>query len=205
MASTTTEQAPAWQREGLVLPDALGPRTWDQLIEESVQLREAATVSGFTQTASHRDGSFCTPSQYLSTQGGPVLTTVLRNMDLLGLVREASGRPRLIPVRCGYNYYRVGAFMGLHRDSVKATITFTFALTEGLPPMGWAPQLREASSDELAALVASQDSYPAGHPVREVPFRQLSAFDGYNIPHWRPPLTQAGQQGVIGTFCYFAL
>lgn len=205
MASITPTYVEAWQSEGLVLPDALDPRTWDQIIDESVDRQQAAAVSGFTQTASHRDGSFCTPSQYLSVSGGPVLTAVHRNTDLLGLVREVTGRPRLIPVRCGYNYYRVGDFMGLHRDSVKATLTFTFALTEGLPPMGWAPKLREASSDDLAALVARLGPYPAGHPVREVPFRQLSAFDGYNIPHWRPPAARTGQQGVIGTFCYFDL
>jgi hypothetical protein len=194
-----------WRREGLLLENALTGGTWDRLIAESKTLRGKASQSGFTNTASHRDGSFCTPSRYLSVQGGPVLTAVSRNEQLVAQVREATGLARLIPVRCGYNYYRPGDFMGLHRDSVKATLTVTFALSEGLPSMGWAPGLADAGSDELAALVERAGPYPDGFGEREVPFCQLSAFDGYNIPHWRPPVTGPEQAGVLGTFCFFDL
>jgi hypothetical protein len=202
--SAPAEVARGWRREGLLLKDALTEGTWDRLIAESKALRGEASESGFTNTASHRDGSFCTPSQYLSVPGGPMLTAVSRNAELLALIREATELPRLIPVRCGYNYYRVGDYMGLHRDSVKATVTVTFALTEGLPPMGWAPDLADATGDDLAALVQRESYFPDG-AEREVPFCQLSAFDGYNIPHWRPLVDSPEAAGVLGTFCYFDL
>ncbi|MGW1675203.1 hypothetical protein [Streptomyces sp. NPDC002324] len=203
--SAPADAAQTWQREGLLFEDALTAGTWDRLIAESKQRRQEASESGFTNTASHRDGSFCTPSQYLSVPGGPVLTAVSRNPQLLAVIREATALPRLIPVRCGYNYYRPGDYMGLHRDSVKATLTVTFALTEGLPPMGWAPELADATGDDLAALVQRESRFPDGFTEREVPFCRLSAFDGYNIPHWRPLVTGPGQAGVLGTFCYFNL
>jgi len=203
--NTAVDVTSTWRREGLLLENALTDGTWERLIAESKRQRGEATPSGFTNTASHRDGSFCTPSRYLSVQGGPVLTAVSRNETLMALVRETTGLPRLIPVRCGFNYYRPEDFMGLHRDSVKATVTVTFALTEGLPPMGWAPALAEAGSAELAELVEHAGAYPDGFEEREVPFCQLSAFDGYNIPHWRPPVTGPQEAGVLGTFCYFDL
>lgn len=203
--SAPADVASTWRREGLVLEDALTDRTWDRLIAEAKTRRGEASESGFTNTATHRDGSFCTPSQYLSVPGGDMLTAVSRNEQLLALVREATGLPRLIPVRSGYNYYRPGDYMGLHRDSVKATLTITFALTEGLPPMGWAPDLADATGDDLAALVEQEGRFPDGFAEREVPFCQLTAFDGYNIPHWRPPVASAEHAGVLGTFCYFNL
>ncbi|MFE2684451.1 hypothetical protein [Streptomyces mirabilis] len=203
--SAPADAVRAWQREGLLFEDALTGGTWDRLIAEAKALRGEASESGFTNTAAHRDGSFCTPSRYLSVKGGPMLTAVSRDTELLALVREATALPRLIPVRCGYNYYRPGDYMGLHRDSVKATITVTFALSEGLPPMGWAPDLADTGGDDLAALVQREGCFPDGFAEREVPFCQLSAFDGYNIPHWRPLVTGPEQAGVLGTFCFFNL
>jgi hypothetical protein len=193
-----------WIDVGLVeLGDTLDTATWEALTAEARASYGVARIDGFSNTASHRDGSFASPSLCARNPGGPVFGEILRSREILRAVRAATGLTRLIPVRCGFNFYRAGDYMGLHRDSVKASVTITFALTPGLSPMHWAPSLRRATNGELGELVKARTSFPDGFPEMPVDYRYMKAFDGYNIPHWRVPYE--GELGILGTLCYFDL
>ncbi|MET7422129.1 hypothetical protein [Dactylosporangium sp. NPDC005555] len=196
---------PSWAGDGFIdLPDVLSAEIWDRLTVEAEALQPTAAPGGFTNVAAHHDGSFCSPSRFRSCRGGPALTGVLRDLTLLHLVREVTGLPRLIPVRSGWVFYRSGDYMGVHRDSVKATVTISFTVTGALGPMSWAPSLRTVGNDVLGRLVAEYGPFPAdGFEAFEVPVRGLRGFDGYNTPHYRAPFE--GEVGILGNFCYFDL
>ncbi|HEX5493806.1 MAG TPA: hypothetical protein VFX70_04440 [Mycobacteriales bacterium] len=182
----------------------LSDETWEALLKEALALREEANSNGFEQVAAHRDGSFATPARFHSVQGGTVFRRLHRSIEFLEAVRRAVGMPRLIPVRCGYNYYGPGDYLGLHRDSVKATVTLNFAVTPNLDGLHWAPELRLASNDKLAATVAEDGIFPAkvGTSI-SMPHRTIVAFDGYNVPHWRKPFES--DLGLLANCCYFDL
>jgi hypothetical protein len=123
---------------------------------------------------------------------------------LVAAARAATGHTTLVPARYGYKYYRPGDFMAVHRDSVKCHgITISFPLSDSLGPMGWLPKQREATSEHVAAAVGAElfptdgQALPLGHGL-------FTGFDGYNIPHWRPPYT-GDAVGILGTICYLAL
>ncbi len=194
-----------WESEGHCdLGDLIDDQTWADLSEEAHDVRGGATEYGFSNVASHRDGSFSSPSRYAGHRGGPVFQAVLRSRDLLEDVRHRTGLSRLIPVRCGFNYYRQGDYMGLHRDSVKATVTICFGITSNLGSMWWAPELRRTSNDKLGELIAQEGIFPVDAGAAfEVGQRELRAFDGYNVPHWRNPF--AHDFGILANLCYFDL
>lgn len=194
-----------WDNRGYIeLGAVLEEPTWDELEAEASKLYEDAVLDGFSTTEECRDGSFRSPSRYASHRGGPAFQSVLRSRDFLETVRAATGLNRLIPVRCGYNYYRPGDFMAPHRDSIKATVTLSFGLTDNLGQMGWAPELRGAPNSQVAKLVAETAPLPPERPDgMNVPHRSIAAFDGYNIPHWRNLFEH--ELGVLGNFCYFEL
>jgi len=204
-AQAALAHRPTWSGGGFIdLPDVLSAEVWDRLAAEASTLQGSAIGGGFTNVAAHRDGSFCSPSRFRSCQGGPVLTSVLRDRTLLALVRDLTGLPRLIPVRSGWVFYGPGDHMGLHRDSVKATVTISFTVTQTLGPMLWAPSLRTTGNDALGRLVTEHGTFPAdGFEPFAVPVRGLRGFDGYNTPHYRAPFS--GELGVLGNFCYFDL
>jgi hypothetical protein len=190
--------------ESLEFPDELiSPEVWDQLEDEAKGFAGDARAEGFENIASHRDGSFATPSRFHVHSGGPVFNGLLQSRAMIRVVRELTGLPRLIPVRCAYNYYSDGDFMGIHRDSIKATLTITFSLTPGLPGMGWAPQLRKSPNKTLHELAAAKGIFPEGFHTMPVPYRGLRGFNGYNIPHWR--VEYKGNMGILGNMCYFDL
>jgi len=194
-----------WEERGCVeLGTAFEEKIWDSLVSEAGMLLVEATRNEFTTTGPLRDGSFRSPSGYSHHRGGAVFQSILRSREMLMMVRETTGLPRLVPVRCGFNFYRPGDFLGLHRDSVKATVTLTFGLTDNLGTMGWAPDLRHSSNDAVAKLIAKDDLFPKSRKAgMKIPYRSIDAFDGYNIPHWREPFEF--DLGILGNFCYFDL
>ena len=193
-----------WTERGKIdIGDILDENLWTEIETEARGLASQAQLLETRNVASHRDGSFASPSHFYGHGGGPLLVSVLRAPDMLNVVREASGLTRLVPVRCAYNFYRPGDYIGVHRDSVKSTVTVSFSLTPDLPAMGWAPTLREASSEALAAFVAQNGKLPVGQESLEIPYCAMVCFDGYNIPHWRP--TCEADLGILGTLSFFDL
>jgi hypothetical protein len=194
-----------WSDTGhLQLDYLIDESTWDALESEAQALHPHAHGDSLPSLRTFRDGSFCSPARFRSHKGGPAFQSVLRSRDVLGAIREATELPRLVPVRCGYNFYGPGDFLGPHRDSIKATVTVLIGLTDNLDRMGWAPQHRRSSNDDVVALISDDNLFGAlsedGMPIVR---RSAQAFDGYNIPHWRTPFTS--DLGILGTFCYFDL
>jgi hypothetical protein len=195
-----------WRTHGCAdAGDVLEPEIWDQLINEAAGFVPNSDPYVVTNTAAHRDGSFASPCHFGGHAGGAMLLAVLRSAEMLDLARSLAGMPRLIPVRCHYNFYNRGDYIGVHRDSVKSTVTFTFALTDNVPPMGWAPKLRESNNHELAQFVDDNGHLPEPGAAAELPvkFRGMTAFDGYNVPHWRN--TFDDDLGILGTLSFFEL
>ncbi|WP_369375376.1 hypothetical protein [Streptomyces sp. cg36] len=198
----------AWEETGTVLvPDALEPARFEELVKEAHDRIGLATPHVRDEMSAHRDGSFAAPFHCAFVPAGPVLEALAYDRTLWAAVREATGLPRLVPRGGAVVVYRKGDFQGVHFDSVRASVTIGVALTEGLPPMGWAPHLRDAHPDALALLCADQGLFPEGDAFQtlnhEFGSGSLRAFAGYNIPHWRPPYP--GELGLLATFSYLDL
>jgi hypothetical protein len=93
--------------------------------------------------------------------------------------------------------------MGLHRDAIQCTITFSFALTPNLEVMGWEPALRDLSSEELGERIGRDGFMPELRNGVSIEMHRLKGFDGHNIPHWRPYFVD--DLGILGTVCFFAV
>ncbi|MFG2668878.1 hypothetical protein ACGFY6_32150 [Streptomyces sp. NPDC048387] len=90
-----------------------------------------------------------------------MLEALAYDKALLMALREATGIPHPIPRGGAVVLDEVGDFQGLHRDSVKSAVTVAVALSEDLPPMGWAPGLVKAVFGSLA-WPAQADETPTG-------------------------------------------
>lgn len=193
-----------WKTSGFIFVEQFGDDSlWGALTAESEEEFKRAERIEHDKFASRRDGSFTSPQRFFSGKPGPAVTGLLRSKELIELAREATGLGRLIPARCGYNYYSTGDYLGFHRDAVRCTVTFTFALTDNVPPMDYDASLWHASNEELAEVVRERGFFPTGPNQVETPYRGLLGFDGYNIPHWRSPFP--GELGTVGTLCFFEL
>ncbi|MFC6086705.1 hypothetical protein [Sphaerisporangium aureirubrum] len=185
-----------------IVPDAL----WDLLHAESEALRPGMTMAVWEESrgvAKFRDGSFSSPARFGYHAGGRVLRAFHTARATIAAIREATGRERLIPYQCSYNYYRRGDYLCLHRDTIKATITCTFGLTRNLGAMCFAPALRDARNDDLERLVAEAGPMPAGFDELPTEYHVVRGFHGYDVPHWRRPFEH--DLGVLGVFSYFDL
>jgi hypothetical protein len=202
---TVTEIRPdTWARGYLELPGLVPDSYWDLLQAEAEALvprMRPAVREESKGTAKFRDGSFATAARMAFHPGGRALDALHGSADTIAAVREATGRTRLIPYQCSYNYYRPGDYLGVHRDSIKATITCTFGLTANLGVMGFAPALRDTGNDDLERLVAEVGLIPGGFDELPVEHRVVRGFYGYDVPHWRRPFEH--ELGILGTFSYF--
>lgn len=186
-----------WEKEGTALvPDVLEADRFKALVAESHDRLHLVTPHVHEHTAAHRDGSFASPVHCGFVPPGPVLEALAYDKALLIALREATGIPRLIPRGGAVVLYKEGDFQGLHTDSVKSTVTVGIALTDDLPPMGWAPGLLGAFPNKLGEVVAEAGMFPEGngfttlaHPYGDGSVR---AFAGYHVPHWRPPMKSFG-------------
>ncbi|MET7422128.1 hypothetical protein [Dactylosporangium sp. NPDC005555] len=199
-----TEQ---WRRTGAApLSGVIDDAGWDALVREAVSCEPAAAdrINDCPGLMAYRDGSITSPQRCRAHRGGSALRALAIGPALLEAARAVTGQCTLVPARYGFKYYRPGDFMAVHRDSVKcAGITVSFALTENLGPMGWLPQLRDASNDAVLAHIGAEP-FPSDGEEFPLTDGMFHGFDGYNIPHWRPPHAGDGV-AILGTVCFFAL
>ncbi|MFD7897603.1 hypothetical protein [Streptomyces sp. NPDC059743] len=197
-----------WDRTGTVLiKGVLAAERFEALKAEAESRLGLATPHIHDHTSAHRDGSFASPVHCAFVPPGPVLDQLAFDRELLAAVREKTGIARLIPRGGAVVLYQQGDFQGLHTDSVKSTVTVAIALSEDLPPMGWAPHLYNAHPDTLGKVVAENGIFPEGgefttlrHPYGDGSVR---AFAGYSVPHWRPRL--ASKVGTLVTMSFMDL
>ncbi|MEV7087566.1 hypothetical protein AB0O07_16950 [Streptomyces sp. NPDC093085] len=205
------ERLPAravWEETGtVVVPGVLEPDRFKALAEEVHGRVDLVTPHVHEHTAAHRDGSFASPVHCGFIPPGPVLEALAFDKNVLMALREATGIPRLIPRGGAVVLYREGDFQGLHTDSVKSTVTVTVALTEDLPPMGWARDLMGAFPDRLGEVVTEQGIFPEGEGFTSLPHPygdgSVRAFAGYHVPHWRRPLSLP--MGLLATMSFMDL
>jgi len=203
----STERA-AWDRAGtVIIPNAVAAPQFEAIAAEAESGVGRATAHVHDHTAAHRDGSFATPVHCAFIPPGSALESLAYDKALLAAVRTATGIPRLVPRGGAVVLYEPGDFQGLHLDSIKSTVTVAFALTEDLPPMGWAPHLYNAAGDLLGKVVADHGMFPEGgafttlaHPYGAS--GEVRAFAGYGVPHWRRPVEQ---RGLLVTVEFFDL
>ncbi|MFF6852755.1 hypothetical protein [Streptomyces antimycoticus] len=198
----------AWEESGTVLVSGvLPPERFKALEEEAGDRLDLVRPHVHDHTAAHRDGSFATPVHCGFIPPGPELERLAYDRELLAALREATGIPRLVPRGGAVVLYRAGDFQGLHTDSSKSTVTVGIALTPDLPPMGWAPHLRQADGRQLADVVAEHGIFPEGKPFTTLPHPYndgtVRAFAGYHFPHWRPRLTVPA--GLLATMSFMDL
>jgi hypothetical protein len=193
-----------FQETGLVdLSDFGTPEMWESIIQEAMACEPDAKPRIYDTVKSFREGSLSSPCRARGHSGGEALIGLSRNRDFIMRVREATGFERLVPTNLGYQYYRQGDFLGLHRDTVRCTVTVTFGLTQNMGHMYWLPALRDAGNDELVSLIERCGLFPEGGEAVPVEFCKMKAFDGYSIPHWRPAFEH--ELGILGTICFFDL
>jgi len=170
-------------------------------IEAACSRAERVVLRG-EQVENRRDGSLLSPARFGYAKGRSELLSLLRDEELLALIRRRSGLNGLVPVGCAYNHYDLGDFIGVHRDTIKATVTVTLALSEGLVPMGWAPELRKVSNLQVCEFIGEAGHLPVAGGTLEHSSEHLVAFDGYNVPHWR---TAVLSTGTLATMSYYDL
>jgi len=197
-----------WDETGTVLvPGVLPPERFTALEVEASGRLDLATPHVHEHTAAHRDGSFATPVHCAFVPPGPVLESLAYDKQLLAALRATTGIPRLVPRGGAVVLYREGDFQGLHTDSVKSTVTVSIALTPDLPPMGWAPHLRNADGHQLSEVVAEHGMFPGEEPFTTLPHPyndgSVRAFAGYHVPHWRPRMTLPA--GLLVTMSFMDL
>ncbi|MGY1984337.1 hypothetical protein [Nocardia gipuzkoensis] len=192
-----------WHSNGYVrIHDQLSETALRELQRDAETLKASAVNRGISGTEIRRDGSFASRSRYRVHRGGPRLQSMLKDLEFLQLVREKTSLPRLIPVRCAYNYYQPGDYIGIHRDEVRATVTATFAVTDGLTPTRYRPDTRTASSEALVTVVDEEGYLPENGTDMPLPLGLVNLFDGYNFAHWRP---RCDEPGILANLVYFEL
>lgn len=192
-----------WSNEGyLKLHGFLSAQRLQAIKAEADLLQHGSVSRGVQSIEVRRDGSFASPSRFSAHTGGPELRKLHRDIDLLTKVREATGMDRLIPVRATYNYYAPGDFMGVHRDEIRATATLTFPLTENMPSTFYKGEGRNWDDDSLLDYVDKNGVLPESGDEMSLEAGTLNMFDGYNLPHWRPPVSEPH---ILGNLIYFRL
>ncbi|WP_328868641.1 hypothetical protein OHT76_44015 [Streptomyces sp. NBC_00287] len=198
-----------WQRHGSVLLTGVLEAERVQAVgTQAHELIGTAAPYERDEVSSRRDGSFASPVHCGFLPAGPLLEQLAFDKQLLTELRKATGMPRLVPRGGSVVVYRQGDFQGLHTDTVKATVTVAVALTEDLPPMWWAPALRDAMPEDLAKVVADKGILPECAEFERLehpgPDGSVRAFAGYSIPHWRTPYP-GEEPGLLATFSYMDL
>lgn len=201
---TATEQlANQWSTDGqFSFMDYLSRETMDAYRKEAEGVFSDRQRKGVRAVETRRDGSFASPSQFGVHTGGPQLVALLRDKGMLEQVRDITGNGRLIPVRCSYNFYDPGDFMGIHRDEVRATVTGTFSITPDMPPTKYVAGSREMTNEQLEEYVSAHGSLPEDGEDMPLEAQSLNFFDGYNIAHWRPVVDRPM---ILGNLVYFQL
>lgn len=180
--------------------DAVDDELWELLTAEAKDAEPDAIERHNQRQALvvHRNGSLMAPQRCHTHGGGAALRRLAQLPVLAEVAAEATGHRRVTPIRWGYKFYRRGDFMHAHLDDGRCRITFSCSLTPDMEPMGWLPRLRYLSTDQVARYLVGQP-YPEDGRQFPIRYRQLSGFDGIQIPHWRPPYQ--GDHAVMITMC----
>ncbi|MFE9258553.1 hypothetical protein [Streptomyces sp. NPDC006879] len=197
---------PDWERSGSVLLSRhLGADRVAALATQAHQQIDTAVPYSPDEVGPHRDGSFTSPVRYGLLPAGPLLTQLAHDASLLRAVRESTGLPGLVPRGCSVAVYRYGDFHGLHTDAAEVKVTVCVALTADLPPLWWAPSLRDAAPEALAGVVADSGFWPEcahferlEHPLTD---GGVHALAGSRVPHWRTPFT-GEEPGLLASITY---
>jgi pimeloyl-ACP methyl ester carboxylesterase len=193
-----------WKLDGTIsFSGLLADHVWSELDVEASDLAQSALPHATDATRINRDGSIETACCY-SRNAGSSLKSLSRSLDLLRAIRDATGISRLVPVGSSYLYFHAGDYAGIHRDSVKATLTLVLTLTPSAYLIRLAPQLRFATTETVTRFIDSQGILPgpAGEDLM-VKYHDAVGFDGYNIPHWVPPVS--GEPCTVGHITFFDL
>jgi hypothetical protein len=181
--------------------DVIPRELWDELTTEAKQFEPDALERDNSRQALvvHRNGSLMAPQRCRTHGGGTALRRLAHLPGLARIAAEATGHRRVTPIRWGYKFYVAGDFMQAHLDDGRCTITFSCALTRDMEPMGWLPRLRHLTPDEVAQRLVGQP-YPEDGREFPLKYRELTGFDGIQIPHWRPPYQ--GDHAIMITMCF---
>jgi hypothetical protein len=193
-----------WQQDrtfGLAVDLAANVDLIQALRSEAYVLRDQATLFTSSGLVENPDGSLTTDTRFSFCPAGRILRTLHRSSTLLATLRAGTGLADLRPARAGYNFYRRGDHLGIHRDAKLAAVTVVVDLCASLPAMRWSPLHAHTANSALLRLVREEGVFPADHPTLPVPSDHLRAFDGRTVPHWRPPFE--GELGMLAT-CSFA-
>jgi hypothetical protein len=196
----------SWKSHGYVdLPNLVDDDCWEAIEREAHQFEPDAfpRVNARVDLEDRRDGSIVAPQKCRAHLAGPALRALATSHEFRALVTTATGLNGLVPARLGYKYYMPGDFMAVHRDDVKCTITVSFGVTKNLDHMGWMPALRGASNEDVIARAVHEGHFPSSGERFDIRHRKMRGFDGYNIPHWRPPFEYS--LGILGFVCFFDL
>ncbi|WP_137992697.1 hypothetical protein [Streptomyces vilmorinianum] len=193
-----------WLAEGRadVPPDAIASSLWEEIAQESEQCEPHSVVRHNQRPGllPMRDGSITSPQRCRVHPGGPALSSLAMSKELAEVAGEATGRAKMTPIRFGFKFYAPGDYMHVHRDDGKCEITFSCGLTPGLGAMGWLPNLRWLTTEQVAERL-TDTPYPGGGEEFPIHHRVLTGFDGSRIPHWRTPLDSQSREVLI-TICF---
>ncbi len=200
--------ADTWLRDGIVhfATEVAGPDRLARIAEEARNCRQDAfdRINDSSEIVGRRNGSIFSPQRCRAHRGGPELKGLVFDPEFIALLCDITGNQTLLPARYGLKFYSRGDYMAVHRDDPKCSVTVSFALTNDMDPMGSLPHMRNLSNDEVLELILDQGFFPSGGRDVELKPGTLVAFDGYNVPHWRPPHC-ADEGAILGTMCYFSI
>jgi hypothetical protein len=194
-----------WQRDrtfGLTIELGAGIDLVLALRGEARTLMDKAELITDSGLVENPDGSLTTDRRLSFSPAGPVLQAIQRSAALLATMRACAGLAELRPGPAGYNFYRTGDHLGVHRDTQQLAITVVLDLIGNLPAMGWAPGYAGATSREVLELARTRGIFPAGQSNLPVPRDHLRAFAGNEVPHWRCAFE--GELGMLA-ICSFTV
>jgi|GEM_PF-3544085 len=172
------------------------------LYAEALTLVDQALLFTSTGLVENQDGSVTTDSRFSYCPAGRVLDAVHHSATLLAMLREWTGLAGLRPNQAGYNFYRSGDYLGIHRDARRAAVTMVVDLQGNLTAMRWSPRHARATASDVLDLARNEGVFPEDYSSLPVPHDHLRAFDGRTVPHWRPPFP--GELGLLAT-CSFTI
>jgi hypothetical protein len=179
---------------------ATGGGTSRVLAAEANTLRSDVTMFSSTGTTCNEDGSVTSDSRFGFVAAGPLLAAIHESAAVVDFVRNTTGISDLTPWRAGYNYYRAGDHLGVHRDARRAAVTLLAALTDDLPDLRWAPELIDADVEVIERISSPEPSETVPGIPLPVPRNHFRAFNGSRVPHWRQPFPHSF--GMLATCSY---
>lgn len=146
------------------------------------------------------NGAIVTDAHYAFHPGGDHLKSFSTSDRVMDTIKRSLGVSQIRFVHCTYNYYEQDDFLGVHKDSDKSFVTFTFGVTDNLTSMRIARDLRGLTNDQTEAAIRDRGIFPEGFETVPVRSGGIHGFFGNDIPHWRMPFER--DFGILATFAY---